>query len=534
MESLSAGRPTPSVLQSTSFEASGRAPEAAAIRPSEHILTRWLFLRLLGLVYFVAIVSLWTQIDGLIGHNGILPIERLIREVRAIPTIGFWQLPTLTWLDASDQFLHGLCAAGSVLAIAVILNITPAPALVGLWAIYLSLSIAGQQFFSFQWDFLLLEAGFLAIFLAPWRPWPRMATEPAPSLVAIWLVRWLLFRLMFESGLVKLASGDPTWRNLTALTFHYETQPLPTWIGWYAHQLPVWFQKLSAILMFGTELVVPCFVFLGRRWRIAAFLLLVTLQLLIAVTGNYCYFNWLAITLCVMLLDDRCLRRVLPARVNCWLDARRQPPDTKPPTTLEQAKRRLALGLAGFVVLVTGLQIPELFLRRDALPTVFRWPVELVQPFRTFNRYGLFAVMTTERPEIIVEGSNDRVTWLPYDFKYKPVQLHRRPAFVAPHQPRLDWQMWFAALGNYRDRRNRWFVAFLERLLEGSPAVLGLLKSNPFPDAPPRYVRAAVYDYRFTDLASRRATDAWWKREAAAFFCPVMSLGDDRQNGAPP
>jgi len=412
------------------------------------------------------------------------------------------------------------------------------------------------DFLGFQWDTLLLETGFLAIFLAP-RQWlPKISLEPAPSITVLWLCRWLLFRLMFMSGAVKLLSRDESWWNLTALTFHYETQPLPTWVGWYAHQLPVWFQKLSVAIMFGIELAAPALIFFGRRPRQIACGAFVLLMLLISLTGNYCFFNLLTVTLCVLLLDDALLLRWLPQSVAAFVRTRLPSPPASPPGRLTfdsppsrrakmllrrnggwdgagvgfgQAVRTAALSvLAAFIMLVSGT---EAFVRLSSartLPQPLQGLLRWASPLRTINSYGLFAVMTTTRPEIVVEGSDDGRTWQPYEFKWKPGDLKRRPSFVAPHQPRLDWQMWFAALGDYRG--NPWFVNLLVRLAQGAPEVLSLLENNPFPQKPPRYLRAVLFEYHFTDFATRHATGDWWRRERKGLYCPELSLRQNSQN----
>jgi len=457
----------------------------------------------------------------LVGHNGILPAADYLTAVsQRAGAERYWWLPTICWISASDSFLHFLCASGSVLSLLVVIGVAPLPALILLWASYLSLSTVCRDFLSFQWDILLLETGFLAIFLAP-RQWlPRFSRETPPSGVVVWLHCWLLFRLMFMSGAVKLLSDDPAWWNFTALTFHYETQPLPTWIGWYSHQLPVWFQKTSVAIMFLIELLVPFLIFGTRRCRQIACGTFVVFMLLIAVTGNYCFFNWLTVALCVLLLDDELLRKVIPKRLESLFPQTGRP--TKPPLYRLLGVATLAL----VIVLISGLETVARLTRSNHLPDslvqVMRW----VSPLRTVNSYGLFAVMTTTRPEIIVEGSNDGVTWLPYEFKWKPGDLNRAPGFVAPHQPRLDWQMWFAALGDYQS--NPWFMNFMVRLLQGSPEVLALLKKNPFPDQPPRRLRAVLYEYRFTDIATRRRTGAWWHREQKGLYCPEITLREDK------
>ncbi len=499
-------------------------------RPT-HRLVGWALLRALGLIFLIAFVSLWVQILGLVGSQGILPAKITMlsagQQVTAakIGLDRYHLLPTLCWFNASDSFLKFQCAAGTALALLVIVGIAPAPCLFLLWLIYLSLATVCREFLAFQWDNLLLEAGFLAIFLAPLQWLPRFSRAAPPSRLVLWLLRWLLFRLMFESGCVKLLSHDPAWRNLTALAFHYETQCLPTWIGWYAHQLPLWVQKASAAIMFGIELGVPFLIFGPRRFRQLACVLFIALQALIFLTGNYCFFNLLTVTLCLSLLDDGALGKLLPASPDPIGARWRGIPALDPqPSILKRRQwpRPVTVALTGLVVAVSLMQFSGLFRIGipwpPPMPAVYQW----LAPLRTFNSYGLFAVMTTSRPEIILEGSNDGVTWLEYEFKYKAGDVKQRPRFVEPHQPRLDWQMWFAALGDYRD--NPWLPNFGFRLLQGSPEVLALIARNPFPQAPPRYLRAVVYDYHFTDFATRRKTGAWWRRELKGDYFPVLSL----------
>src|SRR5216117_1062802 len=286
-------------------------------------LSRWLFLRLIGIIYLIAFVSLWSQIDGLVGHNVILPVaDHLTAAGGPLGPERFWWLPTLSWFNTSDGFLHFQCAAGVVCSLLLIVGVAPILDLAVLWAIYLSLSTICGDFLGFQWDTLLQETGFLAIFLAP-RQWlPKFSLEPAQSIVVLSLCRWLLFRLMFMSGAVKLLSADASWWKLTALTVHYETQPLPTWIGWYAHQLPVWFQKISVAIMFGIELTAPFLILCGRRPRQVASGAFALLMLLISLTGNYCFFNLLTLALCVLLLEDAFLLRWLLASMASFIRTR--------------------------------------------------------------------------------------------------------------------------------------------------------------------------------------------------------------------
>jgi hypothetical protein len=482
-------------------------------KPSSFLLSRFLFLRLLGLVYLAAFISLWVQIKGLIGSHGILPVEDFLVAVsRQLPSPErFYVVPTLCWLHPSDAFLTGLCVGGILLSCLLIVGLVPVPVLFFLWVFYLSLTIAGQDFLSFQWDILLLETGFLAIFYAPLEVWPRLR-EPAPvSRAVLQLLRLLLFRLMFGSGIVKLTSGDLTWRDLTALTYHYETQPLPVWTSWIMHQLPVWFHQGEVLLTFLFEIVVPLFLFGPRRSRHLACSAIMAFQLLIAATGNYGFFNSLSLVLCVPLLDDD----LFPSRLRTRLTSATL---TTPATAGKIVRGGLVVGAVAGVLIVN---IVPLLAQRgllDRAPRSLLRTYQLMSAFRSINTYGLFRVMTTERHEIVVEGSIDGKDWLPYEFKWKPGDPERRPAFTGLHMPRLDWQMWFAALDGYEN--HAWFIHFLAQLLRASPEVVDLLERNPFPDQPPRYIRAVVYDYHFTDVPTWKKTGAWWRREWLGSYLP--------------
>jgi lipase maturation factor 1 len=517
----------------------------------EYHLVRWVFLRLLGVIYLSAFMSLGSQISGLLGSDGILPAKNVMAGAQvqfAQQNIGLERyhiLPTLCWFSASDGFLRGLCLAGTVLSLLLIFNFAPAVCLFLLWLIYLSLVSVGRDFLSFQWDVLLLEAGFLAIFFAPLQFLPRSGITPRASCAILWLLRWLLFRLMFESGVVKLLSGDAHWSGLTALNFHYETQPLPTWIGWYAHQLPGGFQSVCVFIMFVIELGVPFLIFAPRRLRFFGCGLLALLQLCILLTGNYCFFNLLTLALCLLLLDDALLRKLFPRRRRQRWFPQSELNLMAGPETGEKALGEIQVPPAPMfdlanvrnwpqgiiatitivILLLSVTQVVGMLVRAESWPAPLALLDGCMKPFRSVNTYGLFAVMTTSREEIILEGSNDGKTWVPYEFKYKPGDPHRRPSFVAPYQPRLDWQMWFAALGNYQ--QNRWLVNCCIRLLQGSPEVLELLGHNPFPNTPPRYIHAVVYDYHFSNWQARREQGIWWRRELKGEYLPVISLSEN-------
>ncbi len=465
-------------------------------------LTRWIFLRFLGVIYFIAFFSLGLQVLGLSGSHGILPVHQFLGLVQnQVGLLRHFFFPTVFWLNDSDLSIQAVWIIGVFFSVLLIFNILPLVSLLVLWAGYLSFFTVCGDFLHFQWDILLLETGFLAIFFAPFHVWPKRGLEePEVSTLWVWLFRILLFRLMFSSGAAKALSGDLTWRNLTALKYYYETQPIPSWISWYAHHWPGWFQIFSCGVMFFIELVMPFFIFGRRKLQYFTSIVFIGFQLLIIVTGNYCFFNLLTIALCVLLFDDKFFGKSEPTTKKCgW-------------------PKWIAWPLAVLILFLSTLQLSE----RLGIQTPLTRVAMIVSPYCLVNNYGLFAVMTITRPEIIVEGSEDGNHWLPYEFKYKPGDVKRYPPIVAPHQPRLDWQMWFAALGSYR--QNPWFILFIKKLLEGSPDVLRLLDKNAFPEKPPRYIRAVLYDYHFTSPEERRQGKGWWTRTPLRLYCPKLSL----------
>jgi lipase maturation factor 1 len=488
------------------------------VRPPTYSWARRWFLRMLGVIYLIAFVSLWVQVDGLFGSNGISPINQFLPAVHAqLGGRAYSLLPTLCWFNSSNAFLHFLCAGGVVSSLLLIAGFVPVFSLIALFVFYLSLTIAGQAFLSFQWDILLLETGFLAIFLAPWQRWPKRGREPPVSRAALFLLKLLLFKLMVMSGVVKLTSGDDSWgwldhsfhwSALTALDYHYWSQPLPTVFGWWADKSPEWFKHFSVAFCLAVEIIAPFFIWTPRRPRLIAAGLIIFLQIAIAVTGNYCFFNLLTIALCLLLIDDAAIGRKYEAVID------------------RRYSYKLSIyGAIAVIILTVPINAWLIF-------TAFRpnssWPRPLaavygrVEAFRIVNGYGLFRVMTKDRGEIVIEGSADGIDWLPYEFKWKPGDVKRAPGWCAPHQPRLDWQMWFAALG--MPRQNPWFGGLVLRLLEGSRDVSRLLARNPFPDQPPRYIRGSFYRYRFTTVEEHRQSGAWWKRQQLGEYLPTVSL----------
>jgi predicted DCC family thiol-disulfide oxidoreductase YuxK len=510
-------------------------------RPPTYFWARRWFLRALGLIYLIAFVSLWVQVDGLVGSDGVSPLNQFLPAVRAqVGGDAYLLLPTLCWFDSSNAFLHFLCGGGVALSLLLIFGIAPAFLLVGLFVFYLSLTIAGQIFFNFQWDVLLLETGFLSIVFAPWRVWPRelmwwpasstfaqlRRDKPIPATAApvsragLFLLKFLLFKLMLMSGVVKLTSGDPSWWNLTALDYHYWSQPLPTVFGWWADKSPEWFQHFSVAFCLAVEIIVPFFIWAPRRPRLVAVGLIIFLQIVIALTGNYCFFNLLTIALCLLLIDDAAVFRMegrAPASP-ASLELR--------PLKTESIANRLSRYAATAVIIVTlpinAWLIFSAFKPQTQPPSLLATLYEQLEAFRIVNGYGLFRVMTKDRGEIVLEGSADGLEWLPYEFKWKPGDVKRPPGWCAPHQPRLDWQMWFAALGSPRE--NPWLLGLIVRLLQGSRDVNGLLAHNPFPEKPPRFIRAMFYRYRFASTAELRQAGAWWKRQELREYVPALSL----------
>lgn len=476
--------------------------------PAQYVHVSWLFLRLLGLIYLAAFVSVAVQAEGLFGSKGILPLQEHLQWLTGqYPRDAWWMFPSVFWLNASDTAIRAVNLAGVLASVLLVCNILTRLMLPLLFLLYLSVTLAGQVFFNFQWDTLLLEAGFLAIFL------------PFGSPVILFLLHWVLFRLRFLSGAAKLLSGDAAWHNFSALNYYFETQPLAHTGSWYAHQLPDWLLRIAVGGVFFVELVVPFMMFLPRRPRLFAAWATILMQVLIILTSNHNFFNLLTIVLCVLLFDDLALRRAglapltgVAARLLAF------PRPWRVPGRLAT----LTAGLLAVLVLSTTLVMMWSTLSGRTLPAATEKLVLTLKRWHVVGNYHVFPIMTTRRPEVIVEGSNDGREWRPYEFRYKAGDAMRRPPFVVPHQPRLDWQMWFAALYPPYTPTAYWFPQFLERLLEGSPAVLDLLARNPFPERPPRYVRARLEMYRFATPAERQASGQWWSREPLGIYMPRL------------
>jgi hypothetical protein len=469
--------------------------------PQKHQLTEALFLRLLGLVYVAAFASFWPQMIGLFGSHGVMSIARLLDAIRSeLGASALYQIPTVFWINSSDSALVWCSILGCILGLLLVAGVLSRLAAIVCWVLYLSIVSTGAPFTNFQWDALLLEAGFLAIFAgAGW---------------LVWAYRFLLFRLIFESGLVKLLSGDPNWRNFHALRFHFMTQPLPNPVAYYAYRLPIWLLDSMTAAAMAIELIAPFLLFCPRRLRNIAIAQFILLQLMIILTGNYAFFNLLTLALCLWGLDDRTFAPM------AGLLLRRFPRASLSPSLVRFFRPAANVILYALIVLgalqVVGMIVPS-------GTRVGRTAFISIAPFEVVNTYGLFATMTTTRPELIFEGSDDQVNWREYSFRYKPGELHRGLPQVAPYQPRLDWQMWFAALGNLQE--NRWVNNLLYRLMTGELSVVGLLDPPPF-TKPPRYMRVLLYQYTFTTPAERERTGAVWQRELLGpWFGPVSLSG---------
>jgi hypothetical protein len=523
--------------------------------PSDRFLSRWIFLRALGAIYFSAFFSLVFQIRGLIGPEGILPAGEYLKSVaEQVGHARYWYAPSVLWFSSGAHMLTGLCWVGMAAAVLLLLNLWPRGMLVVCFVCFLSFVSAARDFSGYQSDGMLLEAGFLSLFLAPGGLRPRLGEMQPPVRAALYLVLWEWFRIYFESGVAKMAGGDPEWRNFTAMDEYYQNGPLPTWIGWYVQHFPHWFHGASAFFTLALELVLIWLAFLPRRFRIALFFVVTPWQIGIILTANYTFLNYLVLVLAFLLLDDRFLMRFCPGQ---WkrplldlpltsaghahspasaqlsvLTSPSSPSIDKAPASRDvslDAWQKNRFWLAPLRVAITAVLLLWIFYATTAqmlwmimsapLPTS---PVALLDPFRIANRYGLFAVMTRGRYEIEFQGSNDGQTWIAYPFRHKPQELNKPPRIYAPYQPRLDWNLWFASLGEWRD--NPLVLRTQRRLLSNDPDVLALFAANPFPHTPPRQVRAVLWQYWFTSMAEKREHGLWWRRELLGLYAPAIGL----------
>jgi hypothetical protein len=430
--------------------------------------------------------------------------------------------------------LLALCVAGMVASLLLVANIWPRAMLLICFAGFLSFIAAAQDFASYQSDGMLLEAGFISLFLAPAGLLPGWGAASPPPRASVLLLLWEWFRIYFESGAVKLLSGDPTWRSFTAMDEYYQNGPLPTWIGWYIQHLPEWFHKATAATTLFMELVLVFMAFLPRRWRIACFCIVTAWQAGVILTANYTFLNYLVLVLGVLLLDDRLLRRFLPGRFRNSFPQLPQPQSLEDELTRTddetalRTRTRLRRHISALRLAVTAVMLTWVFYDTSLLLLHMLWrtqplpgePVVALEPFRIANQYGLFAVMTPHRYEIEFQGSPDGNTWTAYPFRYKPQDLSAPPGLYAPYQPRFDWNLWFASLGAWPEYP---IVPRTEELLlTRDPDVLQLFAGNPFPGTPPRYLRAVLWQYWFTSMAEKRSTGKWWRRQLLGTYAPTI------------
>ncbi len=486
-------------------------------------ITRFVLLRLTGFVYLVAFLVAAHQIVPLIGHEGLLPADRFLQRVGqhfGSKAAGFSNLPSLFWWNVSDAWLLGAAWVGVGLSAFVMCGFANSVIMLLLWALYMSFVHVGQLWYSYGWETQLLETGFIAVFLCPlWDPRPFARTPPTG--VALWLYRWLIFRIMLGAGLIKIR-GDECWRDLSALFYHYETQPVPNPFSRYLHFAPAWFHKSGVVVNHLVELVVPWFVFLPGVFRNVSGVLMAGFMGGLIISGNLSFLNWLTIIPCLACIDDSVWRRLLPGCFSDWADR----------AGAEQTPSR-APWIAGgvFAVVVAWLSVEpvkNLVSPRQAMNASF-------DRLHLVNTYGAFGTVGRERYEIVFEGTDapmavESASWREYEFKAKPGDPMRRPPLITPYHYRLDWQIWFAAIpGVHYDLRTLptpqhypWTVHFVWKLLHNDAGTLSLLAGNPFPSAPPRYVRALVYRYKYAPLASEDGR--WWTRERVGSWMPPMSL----------
>jgi lipase maturation factor 1 len=534
--------------------------------PRGQMAPRWIFLRALALIYFSAFYSLLFQIKGLIGPEGILPAQDYLANVAQQLDLAqlfglerYWYAPSLYWISSSSTMMMAVTWTGLIAAVIAFLNVWPRVSFFICFVCFLSFVGASSVFSSYQSDGMLLEAGFLALFFAPRGLLPGWGANSPPSRMSWFLLQWEWFRIYFESGVVKLVSGDPQWRNFTAMDEYYQNGPLPTWIGWYVEHLPHWFHAATVGGTLALELGLVFMMFFPRKVRLILFFIVTPWEIGVILTANYAFLNYLVLSLGFLLLDDTFLFRFVPARFRP-----REPERISAPTLEAQDDQPLSiLGVGEATVTTADIEESALTRERRRLPArlsfslwaarlavasfMLTWiaynttaelvaiplhdiplpekPLIALDPFRIANQYGLFAVMTRGRYEIEFQGSNDGTNWTAYQFRNKPQALNEAPGIYAPYQPRFDWNLWFASLGGWRE--NEIVPLTEERLLVSDGDVLALFRGDPFPQIPPRFVRAVIWQYWFTTMDEKRRTGDWWRREYLGLYAPELTMAAD-------
>lgn len=490
-----------------------------------HLLPRWIFLRALAAIYFSAFLSLLFQIKGLIGPDGILPAHDYLSAVSHIAhgAMRLSYAPSLFWISSSDAALMWITWVGLAASLLLLLNIWPRLSLAVCFVCFLSFVGVAQDFASYQSDGMLLEAGFLSMFLAPGGVRPGLGASSPPMRAAYLLLMWEWFRIYFESGIVKWLSGDPEWRHLTAMDDYYQNLPLPTWIGWYVSHLPHWFHVMTAAGTLVMEFLLVLMAFFPRKVRILCFFIVTPWQIGVILTANYAFLNYLVLFLGFLLLDDRFILSVLPLHpLSKQL--------SQPIIDGGRGHRRISAiaasagTVAGAVALcwvgyATTAEMIGMVISSPPLP---QWPLRVLEPFRIANQYGLFAVMTRGRYEIEFQGSDDGQHWTAYPYRFKPQSINEAPGIYAPYQPRFEWNLWFASLGDWQ--QNQWVALTEERLLKNDADVLALFRSNPFAQHPPKYIQAVLSQYWFTSMQQKHETGAWWRQVQLGRYAPMLTL----------
>lgn len=492
---------------------------------SGHLLPRWIFFRALAAIYFSAFLSLLFQIKGLIGPQGILPAHDYLAAISHVANgaTRLWYAPSLFWFSSSDPMLMAVTWAGLIASLLAFLNVWPRLTLAVCFVCFLSFVGVAQDFASYQSDGMLLEAGFLTLFLSPRGVRPGLGASSPPVRAAYLLLVWEWFRIYFESGMVKWLSGDPEWRHFTAMDDYYQNLPLPTWIGWYVGHLPQWFHVMTAAGTLAMEFLLVLMVFFPRKVRIVCFLIVTPWQIVVILTANYAFLNYLVLFLGFLLLDDRFFLRVLPQRLQPASLSRSTKTDDGPRTS------RIARILRGAAIVVSAVMLcwagyattAEMIGMVLPSPPLPQWPIRILEPFRIANQYGLFAVMTRGRYEIEFQASDDGEHWTPYKFRFKPQAISEAPGIYAPYQPRFEWNLWFASLGDWQ--QNQWVALTEERLLENDADVLALFQGNLSSKHPPKYVQAVLWQYWFTSMQEKRRTGNWWRRELMGRYAPMLT-----------
>ncbi len=554
-ESVRPNKP-PEGLPGTALERTATAPSpvlfarklfSSEFGAADRLLPRWIFLRALGLIYFSAFYSLVYQIRGLIGPHGVLPASRYLELVASVYSgiLRFWYAPSLLWISAGSPMLLALCWAGMIASLLLVANVWPRLTLGVCFVCFLSFIAGASGFADFQSDGMLLEAGLISMFFAPPGVWPGLGRASPPSRFSLFLLQWEWFRIYFQSGLVKLISGDEQWRNLTAMDEYYQNCPLPTWVGWYVQQLPHWFHAATVVATLVMELALVWMIFLPRRFRIALFFLVTFWQIGVILTANYAFLNYLVLALGILVGDDRFVLKCIPRKWKPALEARLSGPlqrdrvaSAKPRKrrahrTLHRTSGRWSAWLGSWSsakLAMSAVMLCWLFYASSArllwlffpLAPLARAPVKALEPFRIADQYGLFAVMTRGLYQIEFQGSDDGSTWVEYPFRNKPQAVDEAPGIYAPYQPRFDWDLWFASLAHWS--ANPIVANTEESLLRNEPDVLELFAGSPFGPSAPRQVRAVLWQYWFTSWSERRSTGNWWRRKFLGLYAPVLQL----------